>query len=89
EDALEAAADPAAAAAPAVGARAAQGAASREFGVAPPSGTPYPVDPPVRDAAASPVAQAEILEAELTPLDAADAVAGEPIEDAFVELLEE
>ena len=33
-----------------------------------------------------PVAQAEILEAELSPLDAVD---GEPIEDAFVELLEE
>ncbi len=60
-----------------------------EFDVDPPSVTQYPVDPAVPDAAvapALPTAEAEILEAELTPLDAAD---GEPIEDAFVELIEE
>lgn len=64
-----------------------------EFDTAPPSVTRYPIDPPVRDAAASESAsvtgfleQAEILEAELTPLEDGD---GEGIEDAFVELLEE
>ena len=59
----------------------------------PPSVTQYPVDPPVRDAAAAEpagaaelLAQAEILEAELSPLEEGD---GEGIEDAFVELLED
>jgi len=60
-----------------------------EFEVDPASFTQCPVDPAVPDAAAAltpPFAEAEILEAELTPLDDAD---GEPIEDAFVELIEE
>jgi len=60
-----------------------------EFDVDPASVTQYPVDPAVPDAAAASAplfAEAEILEAELTPLDATD---GEPIEDAFVELIEE
>ncbi len=67
--------------------------ASLEFDTEPPSVTQYPVDPPVRDAAAAEpagaaelLAQAEILEAELSPLEEGD---GEGIEDAFVELLEE
>lgn len=60
-----------------------------EFAVDPTSVAVCPVDPAVPDAAAAPAppcAEAEILEAELTPLDAAD---GEPIEDGFVELIEE
>ena len=60
-----------------------------EFDVDPASVTQYPGDPAVPDAAAASAplfAEAEILEAELTPLDATD---GEPIEDAFVELIEE
>lgn len=71
----------------------AQPAPFLEFDIDPPSVTQYPVDPPVRDdlAEAPPLAvellaQAEILEAELSPLEAID---GEPIEDAFVELIEE
>ena len=89
EDALEDAATPIAAAMPATPV-AEMPVSSLEFDTDPPSVTQYPVDPPVRDAAAeaagTSVAHAEILEAELTPLDDAD---GEPIEDAFVELIEE
>lgn len=64
-----------------------------EFDTDSPSVTPYPVEPPVRDAVVDPsvavtetLAQAEILEVELTPLEERD---GESIEAAFVELLEE
>ncbi|MCR9096878.1 MAG: AAA family ATPase [bacterium] len=89
EDALEDAATPIAGAPPATPV-AEMPVSSLEFDSDPPSVTQYPVDPPVRDAAAeaagTSVAHAEILEAELTPLDDAD---GEPIDDAFVELIEE
>ena len=92
EDALEEAAAPVTPLSPELSAEASPPAAF-EFDTDPPSVTQYPVDPPVRDAAAvaSPaatelLAQAEILEAELTPLEEGD---GETIEDAFVELLEE
>lgn len=62
-----------------------------EFDVEPPAVTQYPLDPPVPDAAAptprpAPLAEDEILDAEMEPLDGFD---DEPIEDAFVELIEE
>lgn len=92
EDALEEAATPVASLSPDLSVEAPPSAAL-EFDTDPPSVTRYPVDPPVRDAAADEsaaatelLAQAEILEAELTPLEDGD---GENIEDAFVELLEE